>query len=304
MDVSGVVKIHAHTTSHGKPGQGETARARSLRGPAGSTHCDTLELRNELVAQSVEQRTFNAWVVGSIPTELTTFRSYRTAGWRAITARHAPYQLTFMATTPLCAAPLNSLQVTALHDRCTAAWHHEVPAVAPSMTGFERTVAEQHLANFELWHAEDMARAPEASDHDLARIKRFIDRANQRRNDLAEQCDVFLLNFLSQQNLPAPGAELHSESPGLILDRLSILALKLFHTREEIDRPQAPEGHGERNLQRLRILVEQRDDLAGALDRLWQQVLDRQRRFKLYRQLKMYNDPALNPAVYSPQPKP
>jgi hypothetical protein len=122
VDVSGVVKIHAHTTSHGKPGQGETARARSLRGPAGSTHCDTLELRNELVAQSVEQRTFNAWVVGSIPTELTTFRSYRTAGWRAITARHAPYQLTFMATTPLCAAPLNSLQVTALHDRCTAAW--------------------------------------------------------------------------------------------------------------------------------------------------------------------------------------
>ena len=242
--------------------------------------------------------------MGSIPTELTTFRSYRAAGWRTLTARDAPYLLTLMATTPLCVAPLNSLQVTALHDRCTAAWHHEVPAIAPSVTGFERTVAEQHLANFELWHAEDMARAPEASDHDLARIKRFIDRANQRRNDLTEQCDVFLLNFLSQQNLPAPGAELHSESPGLILDRLSILSLKLFHTREEIDRPQAPHGHRERNLQRLRILVEQRDDLAGALDRLWQQVLDRQRRFKLYRQLKMYNDPALNPAVYSPQSKP
>ena len=110
----------------------------------------------------------------------------------------------------------------------------------PSLTGFERTVAEQHLANFELWHAEDTARAPEASDQDLARIKRFIDRANQRRNDLTEQCDVFLLNFLSQQNLPAAGAELHSESPGLILDRLSILSLKLFHTREEIDRPGRP----------------------------------------------------------------
>ncbi len=112
------------------------------------------------------------------------------------------------------------------------------------------------------------------------------------------------MNFLSQQNLPAPGAELHSESPGLILDRLSILSLKLFHTREEIDRPEAPPGHAERNLQRLRILVEQRDDLAGALDRLWQQVLNRERRFKLYRQLKMYNDPALNPAVYAPQSKP
>jgi hypothetical protein len=198
-------------------------------------------------------------------------------------------------------SPLSSSQVTSLQDRCTAAWHHEVPAVTPLLLGFERTVAEQHLANFELWHAEDTARTPEASDQDLARIKRFIDRANQRRNDLSEQCDVFLLNFLSQQNLPAPGAELHSESPGLILDRLSILSLKLFHTREEIDRPQAPQGHRERNLQRLGILVEQRDDLAACLDSLWQQVLDRRRRFKLYRQLKMYNDPALNPAVYSAQ---
>ena len=96
---------------------------------------------------------------------------------------------------------------------------------------------------------------------------------------------------------------MHSESPGLILDRLSILSLKLFHTREEVDRAGAPPGHSERNLQRLRILTEQRDDLANSLDRLWQQVIGRQRRFKLYRQLKMYNDPALNPAVYSAQSK-
>jgi hypothetical protein len=198
---------------------------------------------------------------------------------------------------------LSATEITSLHDHSTAAWHREVPAVAASLIGFERTVAEQHLANFELWHAEDEARMPEASDHDLARIKHFIDRANQRRNDLSEQCDVFLLNVLSQQGLPAPGAELHSESPGLMLDRLSILSLKLFHTREEIDRPHAPPGHGERNLQRLKILVEQRDDLAGALDRLWQQILNRQRRFKLYHQLKMYNDPALNPAVYSARVK-
>ena len=204
---------------------------------------------------------------------------------------------------PTPGTPLSSAQILTLHDRCTVAWHHDVPAVPASLIGFERTVAEQHLANFELWHAEDDARTPEASDHHLASIKRFIDHANQRRNDLSEQCDVFLLNFLSQRDLPAPSAELHSESPGLILDRLSILSLKLFHTREEVDRADAPAGHRERNLQRLHILAEQRDDLAGALDRLWQQVLNRQRGFKLYRQLKMYNDPALNPAVYAPRSK-
>ena len=167
-----------------------------------------------------------------------------------------------------------------------------------SVTDFERRVAEQHLANFELWHAEDRARAPNATDEELAVTKRLIDRVNQRRNDLAEQCDVFLLDFLSVHGLPAPGAELHSESPGLIVDRLSILSLKLFHTREEVDRRTAPAGHGERNLGRLSILVEQRDDLAGALEGLWRRVLVGERRFKIYRQLKMYNDPSLNPVVY------
>jgi hypothetical protein len=194
--------------------------------------------------------------------------------------------------------PLSSTQVTSLQDRCTGDWHREAPGVAPSLTGFARALVELHLANFELWHAEDTARSPQASDQDIARIKRFIDCANQRRNDLTEQCDVLLLDFLNKQNLPAAGAELHSESPGLILDRLSILSLKVFHTREEIERPGAPNGHAERNLERLRILLEQREDLATSLDRLWEQVLDGRRSFKLYRQLKMYNDPALNPAVY------
>jgi hypothetical protein len=193
---------------------------------------------------------------------------------------------------------LSAMKVTLLHDQCTIAWHHETPVVLPPGIGLEHALTEQHLANFQLWHAEDAARTPQASDHDIARTKRFIDEANQRRNDLTEQCDVLLLEFLRRQNLPARGAELHSETPGMILDRLSILSLKLFHTREEIERPGAPPGHAARNEERLRILAEQRDDLAAALDRLWQQVLNGERSFKLYRQLKMYNDPALNPAVY------
>ena len=84
-----------------------------------------------------------------------------------------------------------------------------------------------------------------------------------------------------------------------MLDRLSILALKIFHTREEIHRPNAPEGHAERNQERLALLEMQRQDLAACLDRLWQKVIGGERRFKVYRQLKMYNDASLNPAVYS-----
>jgi uncharacterized protein DUF4254 len=99
-----------------------------------------------------------------------------------------------------------------------------------------------------------------------------------------------------------PAAELHSETPGLMVDRLSILSLKLFHTREELERVNAPPGHRARNQERLDLLIEQRGDLEGCLERLWQQVCAGQRRFKLYRQLKMYNDPELNPAIYSRKP--
>jgi hypothetical protein len=204
-----------------------------------------------------------------------------------------------------------AVRLAALHDRYTEAWHQrppgeppeEPPAVPASLGGLERAAAEQHLTNFELWHAEDRARAPGESDRELARIKRLIDSTNQRRNDLTEQLDTLLLDLLALKGLPKPDAELHSESPGLIVDRLSILSLRLFHTQQEIDRPEAPEGHSERNRQRLAILGEQRADLAGSLGRLWQQVLAGERRFRLYRQLKMYNDPALNPAIYSLSPR-
>jgi hypothetical protein len=190
--------------------------------------------------------------------------------------------------------------VVSLQERTTALWHGEQDAeFGLPANEFLNTVLELHRANFELWHIEDQARAPEASDRQIAETKRAVDRTNQRRNDLSERCDAMLLAGLQEYGLPAEMAELHSESPGLMLDRLSILALKIYHTREEIERPNAPEGHAERNRERLAMLEMQRDDLANCLDALWAKVVAGQRRFKVYRQLKMYNDPSLNPAVYS-----
>lgn len=185
-------------------------------------------------------------------------------------------------------------QIAALQATATAQWHADgKDPLAPSE--LERLVLDQHRANFDLWHREDAARDPLAGDQAIAAVKRAIDTLNQRRNDLVERIDTLLLAAV-QQN---PHAPLHSETPGLIIDRLSILALKLFHTQEEATRTDASEAHRTRNRDRLALLQEQRADLTSCLGELWSDVTQGKRRFKLYRQLKMYNDPTLNPVLYS-----
>jgi len=187
---------------------------------------------------------------------------------------------------------LDTTRILRLHDTANAYGHDPLhPAPAPE-GALEQLVLDQHLANFELWHCEDQARDPAASDTAIVAVKRSIDRINQRRNDLVEKIDLALL----QGAPPFPEAPLHSETPGLIIDRLSILSLKLFHTEEQLHRS-TPE-HRELNQRRLLQLNEQRTDLAACLVHLWQDVLAGRRRFKLYRQLKMYNDPELNPVLY------
>jgi len=202
---------------------------------------------------------------------------------------------------------ISAAAIVDLQDRQTRAWHlrpdnttagQSKPEVAGAPDDWLPAVARQHRANFDLWHIEDEARAPGVTDAELADVKHRIDSTNQLRNDLAEQLDCALLAWLAPQGLPNAKAPLNSESPGLIIDRLSILALKIYHTREEAERADAPPGHAARNRERLAILEAQRADLAGCLDSLWRETLAGTRQFKLYRQLKMYNDPSLNPAIY------
>ena len=203
-----------------------------------------------------------------------------------------------MPTTPPRMIKLDANIITSMHDQANTLWHASAAADQHGNSHLLNTILAQHRANYDLWHAEDNARAPLATDSEVVSAKRLIDKTNQRRNDLTEQLDQLLLTSLPAH--PARElAPLHSETPGLIIDRLSILSLKLYHTREEIDRVHAPCGHAERNRARLAILEAQRADLSSCLEQLWQAVLQGERRFKLYRQLKMYNDPSLNPALYN-----
>lgn len=188
---------------------------------------------------------------------------------------------------------LDAFSITAMQDERTLAWHGT--GKETEQDGLMALAVAQHRANFDLWHEEDKARDPGASDAKIAAVKHAIDRLNQQRNDLVEKMDRMLLTEAGEQNLSAP---LSSETPGLMIDRLSVLALRIFHTREEAQRESATESHRQNNTGRLAVLEEQRSDLAGCLDALWEGVLARTRRFKLYRQMKMYNDPELNPVIY------
>ena len=188
---------------------------------------------------------------------------------------------------------MDARHIVELQEEATRRWHK--PAEMPlAESELDALVVDQHRANFDLWHEEDEARDPEATAERIVGNKRAIDRLNQRRNDLMERIDRMLLEAAGEQRAEAP---LHSETPGMMIDRLSILELKRFHTEEEIARA-ADETHVQRNQERLAVLKEQREDLRGALDALWAEVMSGKRRFKLYRQLKMYNDPALNPVLY------
>lgn len=189
--------------------------------------------------------------------------------------------------------------IAALQARLTATWHELAPAVTGD--GFDRLVTENHLRNFQLWHEEDVARRDDLGAESVYRAKRAIDRYNQERNNFIEEMDKAIVAALQ----PATdGCPRNSETPGMIVDRLSILALKEYHMHEETVRPDASEAHRGKCAEKLARIRQQRADLTAALEELLADVVARRRTFSVYYQFKMYNDPALNPQLYRHAAKP
>lgn len=196
-------------------------------------------------------------------------------------------------------APLEGLSLIEWFTDLTELWH-ETGSIPPedrlSPKGMTQWI---HFHNYSLWHLEDEARRTDVEDSHIAEAKRAIDRHNQQRNDGIEQVDFWIDNVLTTAGInPDAGTELNSETPGSIIDRLSILCLKIFHMEEQKERADLKKDVKELCTLRVNILCEQRDDLAKALDKLFMDLRQVVKRHKVYRQFKMYNDPRFNPALY------
>ncbi len=147
------------------------------------------------------------------------------------------------------------------------------------------------------WHLEDIIRDPQIDPLDALALKRRIDRSNQDRTDMVEEMDTFLREKYRDVK-PLPDATINTESPAWALDRLSILALKIWHMCEQTQRPDASPEHIANCQAKLDILLEQQNDLTDAIDTLLDDIRDGRKFMKVYRQMKMYNDPSTNPVLY------
>ena len=147
------------------------------------------------------------------------------------------------------------------------------------------------------WHYEDIIRDPHIDPVEALALKRRIDRSNQDRTDLVEEIDSWFRQYYSKV-VPQPDARLNTESPAWAVDRLSILALKIYHMQEQVDRKDADVEHIAKCKAKLAVLLEQQKDLSLAIDQLLDDIAEGKKYMKVYRQMKMYNDPDTNPILY------
>ena len=190
-----------------------------------------------------------------------------------------------------------------IFDKCIVQYHIKDSVDQELINPFEEDSFEALLfhkcwIDTVQWHFEDLIREPSIEPKSGMELKRKIDRSNQQRTDMVEEIDDrFLKEFSSVKAITY--ATLNTESPAWVVDRLSILALKIYHMQEQASRAEASEEHKLKSQARLDILLEQKKDLTTAFDQLLEEYKSGAKTMKVYRQMKLYNDPATNPALYS-----
>lgn len=174
-------------------------------------------------------------------------------------------------------------------------WHVNLVTVETELPWM--FIEENMKWNFMLWHEEDIARIKDIDPLRIVEAKRNIDQYNQARNNAMEKIDEWILSFL-ESNRITPGEKMHSETPGMMIDRLAIMALKKYHMDEETQRKDVDQNHIDKCSLKVLVLNEQITDLSNALKLVISDLLESRLQFKVYRQFKMYNDPSLNPELY------
>jgi hypothetical protein len=162
---------------------------------------------------------------------------------------------------------------------------------------FEHLLFYKNWIDTVQWHLEDIIRQPDINPDEGIAIKRRIDKSNQDRTDIVEKIDDYFLEFFRNVT-PKSGVRINSETPAWLLDRMSILMLKIYHMKEQTQRKDVSEDHIARCEVKLAVLMEQKHDMKNAYDELIEDIGNGDRRFKVYRQMKMYNDASLNPVLY------
>ncbi|MCM1320167.1 MAG: DUF4254 domain-containing protein [Muribaculaceae bacterium] len=187
-------------------------------------------------------------------------------------------------------------------DNAVATYHItdsiDAPVKCPYAEGtLETTLFNKCWIDAAQWHLEDLIRVPDLDPAEGMKLKRRIDHSNQVRTDMVEDIDSWFRTKY-QDVKPLPNATINTESPAWAIDRLSILALKIWHMREQAEREDASEEHRATARGKLAVLLEQRTDLSSAIDALLNDIADGHKYMKVYRQMKLYNDPATNPELY------